>query len=320
MNAAYLGLVLALLPGDQPRPPHPLAPSLPQLSDEEEERIDKIIDHFILADTGKLQGAEARRATTDFHKLGPEATPALLRSLNRAAAIEHSCPALVIAKKLARTLNSTTDLDLLEYARETIGAGVTAQRHMGVLKDLRVTCMLRKRAVLEKGIAFKPELKTQEPRMLSVSELAQAAGSERGERLKTVLLELGKRKGDEALAALGSAAAATYDPEIRNLARDQIRRKLAGLSDAALKDKLKDDRAEIRAAAAQAVGAKGLRYGSELIDLLKDEETVVWQAARAALVKLGRGSDFGPADNADATARAEAAAKWRAWWQKQGGR
>jgi hypothetical protein len=319
MSAALLGLTLALLLNDPPPQPHPLAPSLPQLSDAEEERIDKIIDRFILADSGRLHGAEAQQAIRDFHKLGPEATPALLRGLNRAAAIEHSCPALVIAKKLARTLNTTTDLDLLEYARETIGAGVTANRHMSVLKDLRVACMLRKSTVIQKGIAFKPELKTQEPRMLSVAELARAAGSERGEKLKAVLKELGKRKGDEALIALGSAAA-TYDSEIRGLARDLIRQKLAGLSNAALKDKLKDDRAEIRAAAAQAISTKGLRYGSELIDLLQDEEAVVCQAAHAALVKLGRGSDFGPADNADAAARAEAAAKWRAWWQKQGGR
>src|SRR5262249_60044157 len=115
MNATFVGLALAfLLPGEPPRQPHPLAPSLPQLADQEEERIDKIIDRFILYDTGKLHGAEAKQALTEFQKLGPEATPALLRGLNRAAAIEHSCPALVIAKKLARILNATTDVELLE--------------------------------------------------------------------------------------------------------------------------------------------------------------------------------------------------------------
>src|SRR5262249_40902494 len=159
---------------------------------------------------------------------------------------------------------------LLDYARETIGAGVTANRHMSVLKDLRVACMLRKNTVLQKGLAFQPDPGTRESRTMNTADLVKAAGSERGDRLKPILLELGHRKGDEALAALGSAAA-TYDGEIRRLARDLLLRQLSALGAETIRQKLKDDRAEIRAAAAQTVGSKRLRFGSDLIELLSDE-------------------------------------------------
>src|SRR5262249_28958501 len=129
------------------RKPHPLAPSLPELSEEEEKKIEAIIDRFIEADTGKLPGPEAKAATQEFHKLGPEATFALIRGMNKAAAIDHSCPAVTIARKLHGTLGKTGDTQLLLYARENIGAGVTKSRHMNVLKDLKVTCTVRQNAL-----------------------------------------------------------------------------------------------------------------------------------------------------------------------------
>src|SRR2546421_12276851 len=82
---------------DSPRKPNPFAPSLPQLTDEEEEKLDQIIDRFIQQDTGRLSGEEGKKARQDFDKLGPEAIPALIRGVNRAAKIEHSWPAGVIA-------------------------------------------------------------------------------------------------------------------------------------------------------------------------------------------------------------------------------
>ncbi|HEY1375898.1 MAG TPA: hypothetical protein VGF55_03855 [Gemmataceae bacterium] len=163
MSATLLAAVAALLPLADPQPPktgtidnkskpaadtarkpNPLAPSLPELSEDEEKKTDAVIDRFIDADTGKLTGPEAKKAIQDFHKLGPEATFALIRGLNKAAAIDYSCPAVTIARKLGTTLRSTTDTQLLEYARENIGAGVTRSRHMAVIKDLKVACTVRK--------------------------------------------------------------------------------------------------------------------------------------------------------------------------------
>src|SRR3954469_13618831 len=77
----------------------PIAPSLPYLTNDEEEKLDRIIDRFILFDTGRLLGAEGQQAQRDFDKLGYEAIPALIRGLNKAAGLEHSCPTLVISKK-----------------------------------------------------------------------------------------------------------------------------------------------------------------------------------------------------------------------------
>src|SRR5438105_2637471 len=123
---------------ETPRKQHPLFPSLYELSDEEEEKLDQVIDNFIDYDTGKLKGPEGKKALADFQKLGPDAIPALIRGINKAAKIEHSCPAVQIAKKLSRLLGSSKDTELLEFARENIGAGIERSRHMGVLRELRV--------------------------------------------------------------------------------------------------------------------------------------------------------------------------------------
>src|SRR5260370_42549406 len=87
--------------------PHPLAPSLKATTESDEDKFDKVIDRFIEYDTGKLKGPEAKKALEDFMKLPPEAVFALIRGLNRAAAIEHSCPALVIAKRIGTQIKST---------------------------------------------------------------------------------------------------------------------------------------------------------------------------------------------------------------------
>jgi hypothetical protein len=156
MMATLLTLTAALLlsaeppAGNQtPRQPNPFAPSLPQLTDEEENQLDQTINRFIDYESGKVRGPDAKKVLADFQKLGPEAIPALIRGLNRAAKIEHSCPAVIIAKKLARMLSVTKDSELLEFARENVGAGVTQSRHMGVIKDLRVLCIVRKRTLAQ---------------------------------------------------------------------------------------------------------------------------------------------------------------------------
>src|SRR5262245_53090423 len=85
---------------DAPRKPHPLVPSLPLLPREEEDRLDDIVNRFILFDIGQLPGPEGQKAQAEFQKLGPEAFFALVRGFNRALAVEGSCPAVTIARKL----------------------------------------------------------------------------------------------------------------------------------------------------------------------------------------------------------------------------
>jgi len=339
MAATLFPLILILfISGDDAkqtepaRKPNPFAPSLRQLTDKEENDIDDIIDRFIQYDTGKLKGPDAKDAVSDFQKLGPDAIPALIRGLNRAAKIDHSCPAVTIAKKLARMLRATHDPELLEFARENVGAGITESRHMGVIKDLRVVCLVRKRALANAGataLRNAPTLrgdstsasggKDKELSKLSITELVEMVGKERGPSLKVTMTELGKRHGDEVIGALGSAAS-TYDSDIQKLARDLLARQLRELTPADLKEKLKDDRAEVRAGAAHVVGDKGLHFESPLIDLLGDSETSVRAAAHNALVRLNKGTDLGPKVDASVADYKAAEQKWRAWLEKQGSR
>jgi hypothetical protein len=76
----------------------------------------------------------------------------------------------------------------------------------------------------------------------------------------------------------------------------------------------------VRAAAARTAGARKLRFGAELIDLLSDSEESVRQAARQALVQLSRGQDHGPRTDATEEELSTAVRNWRAWWDRQGGK
>jgi hypothetical protein len=322
MTTTILTLTLAaVLSGDPDasRKSSSIAPSLPALTDEEEDKLDAIIDRFIEADVGKLRGDNYKKALQEFDRIGPEGIPALIRGLNKAAAIEGSCPAVVIAKKLTKMLAGSDDRELLEYARENVGAGVGKSRHRAVLQDLRVTCMVRKAALARAGTPQPtPSLGSSDKtlRAMSVGDLAKAAGSERGEKLKGVLLELETRKGDEAIAALGSAAT-SYEGDVQTLARSLLEKNLVRQGVAVIKEKTRDDRAEVRAATARVIANKSLKLGDELISLLADDNAGVREAAHTALVKLSKGIDHGPAKDATTDERDEAIKKWRAWWDKQ---
>ena len=125
------------LESQTPRRPHPLAPSLPELSDAEEKKLDAAIDRFIDADIGKSKGAEAKQAMEDFKNLGPESFFALVRGLNKSASIDHSCPAVTIARKLTGIIRASDDRELVQFARENVGAGVKRSPHMVVLDQVK---------------------------------------------------------------------------------------------------------------------------------------------------------------------------------------
>jgi hypothetical protein len=320
-------LPLVLLATDDPsgskeRQRHPLAPSLPLLTKEEDARFDAIIERFIEADTGKITGLAGKKAMAEMERLGPEAIFNLIEGFNRAANMEASCPAVLLGKKISRILGGSKDVELLAFAKENIGAGVTAKRHLGVVKDLQVGCMLRKTAVLrEQALAARagPNLMPggwKMPATMSMPELSKAAEKAKGPQLKQLLTEAEKRKGPEVLTLL-AAAGADRDAEIQKLSKDLLVKHLQRQPADKLKEMLKHDRAEVRAGAARVVGDKQLRYGAELIELLRDVEPAVQQAARQALVRLARGADYGPAADADSGAREEAVTRWQQWWKTQ---
>jgi hypothetical protein len=321
MTTTLLLLTLVVFGADdktatKEKPKHsPYGPSLPYLTQEEEDKLDEIVNRFMLYDIGQLQGQEGAKALKAFRELGPEAIPSLVRGLNRAAAIEHSCPVVVIAQKLGRLLAASDDDELLEYVKDNIGSGVGRTRHAGVLQDLRVGVSLRKNALARRPVSSGPKA----PRSMTVTELADAAGSDRGARLKSVLIELEKRRGREVLQGLANAAD-NYDKEIQKLGRDLLIRHLSRQTETVVKEKLHDDALEVRKSAVQVVALKFPRLADEVIDLLGDEKADVRVAAHAALVKISRGQDFGPAAEASREQIDEAQAKWRSWWTRRTGR
>jgi hypothetical protein len=309
---AALSLSLAADPSaDKPRPPNQFAPSLPQLTKDEENQLDGVIDRFILADTGQIKGEEAKAAVKDFTALGPEAVFALIRGLNRAAIAEQSCPTLVIAKKLTRILSATEDEDLLEFARDNIAAGVERSQHMNVLKDLRTGCMLRKNA-----LARRAESGEKSPKSMSTADLAKSASSSTGLRQRLLLTELADRKEPEALTGL-VAVARNGDKDAQSLARGLLDRNLSRQQAETVRKKLHDDEAEVRKSAARTVAAKFPALAGDMIDLLTDADADVADAAHQALVKLSGGDDYGPAAKATPKEVEDARQKWLAWWQKQ---
>jgi hypothetical protein len=325
MSAALCALaltaVLAADPPDKsdtPRKPNPFAPSLPELTKEEEDKLDDLIDRVLKADTGQIKGDDAKAAFRDFDKLGPEAIPALIRGLNKAAKINHSCPTLVITKKLAPMLMASKDTELLEFARDNIGAGVEKSGHTRVLEDLRFKCLMRKNALLRAADVAKtdPKAEPKTPRTMTVTELVDAISTERGSRLKQALTELEQRKGSEVLAGL-ALGTANSDKEIQQLSRDLLDKHIGRQKPDVVKEKLKDDQAEVRKSAARVVATKFPSLGGDLIELLADEDAEVRQTAHQSLVKLNKGDDLGPADDATKEQREASQQKWREWWKKQ---
>jgi hypothetical protein len=80
-----------------------------------------------------------------------------------------------------------------------------------------------------------------------------------------------------------------------------------------LQERLKDRNPTIRWLTIQAIGRRRLPLHRELIERLADSVPAVAQAARAALVRLGRGIDFGPKTAATRKQREQAAQRWRQW-------
>ena len=326
MTATLLSLTLTVLVGasdtktdksataDQPRKPNPYAPSLAELSEEEEKSLDKIVDRFMQYDIGNLRGKEGAQAYREFLQLGPDAIPALIRGINRAATYEDSCPVTVIAAKLRKLLAGSTDIKLMQFVRDEVGAGVGRTRHTPVLQELRLAVTLHRNALVRAGYTVNSAARA--PRLMSISQLAEEAGKQRGPRLKQVLLELSTRSGDEPLAALGSAAAG-YERDVQLFARNLLVQMLTRQKPDVVKAKLKDDSAEVRLAAVRVANTRNLRVVPELIDLVDDDDQAVREQAQVALIRAAAGRNFGPARGASKEARQKAAENWRIWWNRQ---
>lgn len=285
----------------------------PAAEDDEEKKRDAVINRFILADTGRLAGAEAKKAVEAFKKLGVESVPALLRGLNKSAKLDHSCPVLMIAKKLATILLASDDEKLVEMARDEIGAGLSRSPHAGVLADLRVRL-----AIHQNALARRPPIPAKGPGVMTTPALMKAVPKVRGEQLYGVLRELGKRDENEALTALSLAAAASRDAEAAKLAREMLDARVGRDSLSAIKERMEEGGAEVKRSAIRVARDKHIELTLAVIDRLIDDSPAVRAEARAALKKLSEGKeDFGPEPAATKAERAEARKRWKSWWLGQ---
>jgi hypothetical protein len=333
MTAVALGptltLVLWLAPAQMDpyadRPRSIIAPSLPQLTREEEKALDELLDRFMRADVGQLTGNEATQAIRDFQALGMEAVPALIRGLNRAATYKHSCPILQLTGKLTKLLAKSHDGLLLDFARDNLGAGVPDNNpYQGRFRQMRVELAMRMNALAREnpmaGRLVTPtptpmpqSLGGRDPKQLPPRELAGLAKTESGETLKVILRELETRRGPEVFAGLGAAAANTTS-DIRMLSRDLLLRHLGRLSLAEVVAQLENGEVEVRRAAVDVVLEKHPGALAKLIDRVADKDEGIRQQVRAALVREAKPVDFGPDPNESEAEIRKARDRWRTWW------
>jgi hypothetical protein len=98
---------------------------------------------------------------------------------------------------------------------------------------------------------------------------------------------------------------------------DELVRQLAQEKPDFLCEKLRDPSPAVRWLTIQAIARRRLPLEKAVIERLDDPDRAVAQAARAALVRLGRGIDFGPKPTATKTQRQQATQRWLTWLDLQ---
>ncbi len=116
-----------------------------ELTPEEEDKLDMIVDAFIKFDTGQSRDS---KALLELNRLGPEAIGALIRGLNKSINNGHSCPVGVISKKLNQLISISEDPAVMDFIKENVGAGVKNSQYDGVLNNLKLTAIYKKRQIV----------------------------------------------------------------------------------------------------------------------------------------------------------------------------
>jgi hypothetical protein len=213
--------------------------------------------------------------------------------------------------------------DLSTYLKSSDLARVTLKsRDAGSEKGVKPPDT--KPTVAERGNqAPMPGAKKAEPESATATEatakrLSEALVNSTGRPQEQALAELTQAKGVAYTEALATAIGQLSGP-IKAKAREALAERLSRMTAATLREKLGDQAAEIRRAAALACAMKEEKQLiPDLIELLEDRQALVARAALAALKDM-TGQDLGPAADATATARSQAVAAWKYWWQRQRG-
>ena len=309
--------LIALLPpafqvSQDPKPNAPIAPSLPALSDADEERLDGIIDRFMLYDTGKLGGAAGSQALAAFQKLGNEAIPALLRGLRKSAELEHSCPVTVIAKKLRLLLGKSEDPELLAFARDEISA-IDSIRYRGLLTDLRVGITRRQADLVRLGIT--PPKPASPLARLSVDELNRRISLERQEKVLAALGgELATRGEVKASDGLGHLAGSVY-PAVQKEGLRLLSVWMEARSAGQAAELLKHGSAQVRLLAARRLLNLRDKRAVDALLLLKDPVARVREDLHGELKRIAGKDLASPGKTVEEQERA--ARIWMDWWKQR---
>jgi hypothetical protein len=170
----------------------------------------------------------------------------------------------------------------------------------------------RKRSLAPAPVTEKAEEK-------QAAQLAQELIQAPFDKQEKIIESLKDRKGVAHTDALAMAIPQLKGPN-KLKARDALAERLARMTASTLREKLQDEGAEVRRAAALACAMKEDKgFVPNLIALLEDPQRPVSFAAQAALKDLTK-QDLGPAANASPKDRAAAIARWKEWWKSQGGK
>ncbi len=138
-------------------------------------------------------------------------------------------------------------------------------------------------------------------------------------RREVILSKLRDGKGGVYTDALADAIP-SLTGDARDEARDALVERLSRMKPITLRDKLQDDNAEVRGAAALACAMKEAKsHIPDLIALLDDPERFVALAAKTALKSM-TGQNFGRVVGVARAEKVRAIGDWNEWWQKQNGR
>jgi hypothetical protein len=148
------------------------------------------------------------------------------------------------------------------------------------------------------------------------SALSEAIVRASGDRQEELIRQYESAKGIAYTEALADALHHLHG-SARTQAQSALEERLSRTKPAALRVWLQDEDAELRRAAALAcAGKQDESLVSDLIERLTDADARVAKAAHLSLRTLTE-KDFGPGPGASAKERADAAAKWKAWWAKK---
>jgi HEAT repeat protein len=228
---------------------------------------------------------------------------------------------MVLAAKLQSMMQATRDEDTLKHIIANLDRPGPSHFYGGYLESLRQAAQQRlqqlrgskeKSSVLQGGGTASQLKRSRVPiEEWTIDDLRSALAEDRGPDLVRALEEIKKRPGAEYTDLLAKAVD-DFDGEMKLIARGLLAQRLVRMTEATLQAKLKDRNAEVRAAAALAIGYKEASLHYELADALADANPLVANNAHLSIVKL-LGEDLGPKDGASIPERFEASRRWKRW-------